>query len=273
MVDGCLRHLDLREIAFHLPAYSRGKLDKSLLVTVPPLFSDEIFWSAAWLLEHCSPGITLAPPYRKDSPVQEWDETDAYLATCDPADELADIIESLMTVAWEYVNRAVNRDCDLTRAAAQNYLSELRIFKAIEDFVSQLVDPVLSDYLMMCALLIYQYDFAIFSMERGKWDEAVPVLDDIAAIRADLAQRDVKGYSENWKTIDATRNAKERAEKRHAPINQKKDALLAEWDATHAEYDSRADFARIISAREKMKERTLYDWIAAHEKKKTSLSS
>ena len=68
-------------------------------------------------------------------------------------------------------------------------------------------------------------------------------------------------------------NGKRSAKVRHATTNQIKDALLIEWDATHAEYDSRADFARIISAREKMKERTLYDWITAHEKKKTSLSS
>lgn len=58
------------------------------------------------------------------------------------------------------------------------------------------------------------------------------------------------------------------ASERHRPMNEKKQSVLAEWDATRDEYNSRADFARIVGDLRGIKERTLYEWIAVHEKTK-----
>lgn len=58
------------------------------------------------------------------------------------------------------------------------------------------------------------------------------------------------------------------AKARHRLTTEKKALLLAEWGATGSEYESRADFARIVSQREGMLYRTLYDWIAAYDRPK-----
>ncbi|WP_312723664.1 hypothetical protein [Stutzerimonas kunmingensis] len=55
---------------------------------------------------------------------------------------------------------------------------------------------------------------------------------------------------------------------RTAESTKRKHTLLKEWDAQKHEYVSRADFARIVSKREGMIERTLYDWITKHERAK-----
>lgn len=60
--------------------------------------------------------------------------------------------------------------------------------------------------------------------------------------------------------------ASKAAKVRHSATAEKKARLLAEWDATGGEYESRADFARIVSQREGMLYRTLYDWIAVHDR-------
>lgn len=74
-------------------------------------------------------------------------------------------------------------------------------------------------------------------------------------------------------TIEAAKTAlsaagRKSANARHAVTNELKARLLEEWDAQKHEYKNRADFARIVSRREKMKERTLYEWIAQHERNK-----
>lgn len=55
---------------------------------------------------------------------------------------------------------------------------------------------------------------------------------------------------------------------RNAETTKLKHRLREEWDAQKHEYESRADFARIVSKREGMIERTLYDWITEHERAK-----
>jgi hypothetical protein len=55
---------------------------------------------------------------------------------------------------------------------------------------------------------------------------------------------------------------------RHRDTEQHKSSILAEWDRDKSGYKSRADFCRIISKRDGLKERTVYTWIANHEKLK-----
>lgn len=52
-------------------------------------------------------------------------------------------------------------------------------------------------------------------------------------------------------------------------VSAHKQRILDEWDETKSSYKSRADFAQIISRRDNLKERTLYDWIGAHKKLNT----
>lgn len=63
----------------------------------------------------------------------------------------------------------------------------------------------------------------------------------------------------------ASLSARERAKKRHSATNEKKERLIKEWSDSSSEYKSRADFCRIISQREGMLYRTLYEWISRHD--------
>lgn len=82
-----------------------------------------------------------------------------------------------------------------------------------------------------------------------------------------------------WSMIQAYKknNALKGANARHKKSTELKIKLMAEWEALHDKdgqldkkygYSSRADFSRIISSREGMKERTLYNWITEHERSK-----
>ena len=89
----------------------------------------------------------------------------------------------------------------------------------------------------------------------------------------DLVQANISSAMLYRETLDAAKEAvsaigRRSANVRHMPTNQQKAAALAEWDTTSGDYKSRADFARIIGKRDRIKERTLYEWIAAHEKSK-----
>lgn len=72
-------------------------------------------------------------------------------------------------------------------------------------------------------------------------------------------------------------NAVKGAKARHKDSAELKIILLAEWDALHDEhgkldkkhgYKGRSDFSRIISKREGIIERTLYNWLTEHERAK-----
>lgn len=69
---------------------------------------------------------------------------------------------------------------------------------------------------------------------------------------------------------EATKKAisKKAANARHRPVNEQKERLMEEWDRDGHSYKSRADFSRIVSRRENIKDRTLYEWIATHDKNK-----
>lgn len=87
-------------------------------------------------------------------------------------------------------------------------------------------------------------------------------------IQRDIADRDGRSFFQSMMDVAGSWEASERATLRHASTNQQKATLLAEWDAQGREYKSRADFARIVSKRDGVKYRTLYDWIAQHDSEK-----
>lgn len=67
----------------------------------------------------------------------------------------------------------------------------------------------------------------------------------------------------------ASQAARKAADARHESNRVKRRAVLAEWDATANEYESRSDFARIISQRDKLKYRTVREWTVEHDKTKS----
>lgn len=90
----------------------------------------------------------------------------------------------------------------------------------------------------------------------------------------DLVHTNIASAALYRETVAAAKEAisalgRRSAKARHSPTNQQKANLLAEWDATASAYESRADFARIVSQREGIKYRTLYEWIAGHDRDKT----
>lgn len=95
-------------------------------------------------------------------------------------------------------------------------------------------------------------------------------VDEFRQALKSVAKPDVNGTVEIVKfTLDAYRKHVwgKGGKARHAGTASLKAKLLAEWDDTHDHYKGQADFARIVSKREGMKERTLYEWISKHRKK------
>jgi len=65
-------------------------------------------------------------------------------------------------------------------------------------------------------------------------------------------------------TTMRSRQAADAAKEKSRKSNEAKAAVLVEWDRDGSEYKSRADFARIVSSRDGLKERTVYRWVTEH---------
>lgn len=68
----------------------------------------------------------------------------------------------------------------------------------------------------------------------------------------------------NAYTTRRSRQAADAAKEKSRKSTEAKAAVLVEWDRDGNEYKSRADFARIVSRRDGLKERTVYDWVTDH---------
>lgn len=246
-----LRHIDLRAVYEQLPTYVPGAV-KPRLANIPPQLCDTLapyFIEMAWAVigfERTTSRRNFEPEY--------------------VADEVGDLIERELE----------GLECEIERDTAKHGLGTA-IYPPLADapltpgesleaflgFASQAQDLVPS-YAPMVCLLIYQYDALCSLYQAGHFESALSVFEAIAETRQTLTHCEAR-HSGDWR---ASHEARERAALRHAPTNQQKAAVLTEWDATSSDYESRADFARIIGKRDGIKERTLYDWIAAHEKSK-----
>ncbi len=121
---------------------------------------------------------------------------------------------------------------------------------------------------IMRAMLIVQFDWLCGYCREGNLEEIMRTFVELLETQRGISELD---GSESLQLLDEflrSINARGLAEQRHARTNQQKSALLTEWETTASEYESRADFARIVSQREGVKYRTLYDWIAAHDRGK-----
>ncbi|WP_448645641.1 hypothetical protein [Pseudomonas mohnii] len=125
------------------------------------------------------------------------------------------------------------------------------------------------DYWQKSSLLIYQYDFLCWLYSKDRISEAFQIYELILRTQSELAASYALSVSSISQTEQVSNLARERANKRHAPTNKVKADLITEWDKTSTEYRSRADFCRIVSQREGLLYRTVYDWIARHDRSKT----
>ncbi|MEB0091802.1 hypothetical protein RHM65_04515 [Pseudomonas sp. CCI4.2] len=117
------------------------------------------------------------------------------------------------------------------------------------------------------ALHVYQYDKLGWAIHKKRFAEAFVITELIAQTRGELDSIFAVHHAQAKQFEQLSAAAKARAHKRHAPTNKIKISLLAEWDESSKEYKSRADFCRIIARRDGIKERTLQEWIQAHQKK------
>ncbi|MEE1923198.1 hypothetical protein V0R50_13080 [Pseudomonas sp. 148P] len=124
------------------------------------------------------------------------------------------------------------------------------------------------DYWQKTSFLAYQYDFLCWLYSKGKFAEGFEVYEMILRNFGEISAKYALNLSFAKQNEIASNIARERAQKRHASTNKKKTELLDEWVRTGAEYKSRADFCRIVSRREGLKERTAQEWIQAYERER-----
>lgn len=145
------------------------------------------------------------------------------------------------------------------RASAKTVIERVTILSIHASFRS-------FDYWQTSSLLIYQYDLLCWLYSKDKIAEAFQVYELILRTFGELSATFALSVSSETQTKAVSNLARERAQKRHAPTNKIKSALLAEWDKNLTEYKSRADFSRIVSQRDGLLYRTVYDWIARHDR-------
>lgn len=175
--------------------------------------------------------------------------------------ELAGLIDEALASVWEVI-------------PGQRRRASKRNPKGLPDqpdrFVYQeIVGRTCTERPALDALLIYQLDRLCGAWQAGQVDEVLALIPDMLAIQRDIGDREGRSFSGEMLELAGSHEARQRAALRHEPTNQRKAAMLTEWDATASEYESRADFARIVSQREGLKYRTLYDWIAVHDRTKS----
>ncbi|WP_426201868.1 hypothetical protein [Pseudomonas sp. TWP3-1] len=175
-----------------------------------------------------------------------------------PAAEVAAEVGDIIEASLERIAMAAEISMPSRRASANvaiSKLTTLSIHASFGDF----------DYWEKISLMTYQYDLLCWLYRKSKIEEAFEVYELILRTHGELATQYAKSFTSALKS----ELARDRATKRHAPTNRIKLDLLAEWDKTSGEYKSRADFCRIISQRDGLLYRTVYDWIATHDRNKS----
>lgn len=122
------------------------------------------------------------------------------------------------------------------------------------------VDPEYEqeDEITLEALAVYQLDCLIGATRSKELTRVLLISSDLFEIQKLLGRRE--------KVQEISTLAAERAKKRHQDMNDRKTEILEDWSINAGGYESRADFVRIMSDLKGIKYRTLYDWIATHDK-------
>ncbi|WP_312379026.1 hypothetical protein [Pseudomonas oryzihabitans] len=125
------------------------------------------------------------------------------------------------------------------------------------------------DHTKKTVLLAYQYDTLCWLYDSGAFDQAFQLSEIIGATKCDLMRLCTIQLAEYKDQEDRTSVARQKAAKRWQQNNEIKARLLAEWDREGDQYESKADFCRIIAQREGLIAKTLEIWIRTHSKKKS----
>lgn len=260
-----LRHIDLRAVYEQLPNYEPGHLRPSLANIPPPLsdtlaiYFEAIAEDAALFYFKFKPIAEGAADSRLLSHLwRDWDSSDL-------AAEVGDLIEIEI---GRFEGAAIERLGQAASLRAPMNEEPLIPGESLDVFLS-FVSDVLSiletetDYFRLLYLLVYQYDALCSLYASGHMEAALDVFESIAEARAGLMHS-------HWLDKNDTRRsreARERAALRHAPTNQRREAVLSEWEEYGSEYQSYSDFARIIIKRDNLQltERAVALWISKYE--------
>jgi hypothetical protein len=246
-----LRHIDLHAVFERLPNYEPGLLKPSL-ANIPPQLCDTLARYLEELAEIARESFEGTPDWRHWEPV-------------DIAAEVGDLIESeLERIAWGTTWPAPLAAVELTHGGAlESFLCFATEANSNEGEANSNEEK---DDLALVCLLVYQYDALCSLFSSGHMDDALAVLESIAETRETLAHCQALGARDYLRS----REARERAVKRHKETNTLRASILKEWEANHGEYEGFSDFARIIIKRDglKVKERTVTKWLSDFHREK-----
>lgn len=229
------RHINLHEIYAQLEDYS--------YFSGPELSNIQYQFGEA--LSCCFEELSHATfPHHQDD---AWTILPPDVVAAEVGDAIEADLELLATVA--------DIELPTRRASARSAINKLAVLSIHASFGEV-------SFARLTSLVVYQYDLLCWLYRKNKIAEAFEVYELILRTQG---QREII-YSRSFDSVKQSEIARERAKKRHAPTNEKKSRLLAEWDSSSTEYKSRADFCRIVSQREHIIYRTLYDWVAAHDR-------
>ncbi|MEN5198468.1 hypothetical protein ABE525_04515 [Pseudomonas wadenswilerensis] len=171
----------------------------------------------------------------------------------DSSDAIQEAIEDSLIPMQLYLDWAEER-----HRFARIARKEERYYAAVSGEL--FVDPEYEqeDEITLEALAVYQLDCLIGATRAKDLNRVLCISADLFEIQKLLGRRE--------KVQEISILAAERAKKRHQDMNDRKTALLEDWAAHSSEYESRADFVRIMSDLKGIKYRTLYDWIASYDK-------
>ncbi|MGG5283148.1 hypothetical protein ACQZ2G_03965 [Pseudomonas viridiflava] len=260
-----LRHIDLKAVYEQLQDYTPSWDFESPLANIQLLFRDN-------LAEYFD---GIAEAVFDDLFGKGWEE----FRPVDVAIEVGDFIEnSLDELATKYAFEAgrfkedPDEDTDADADADAGFLPrpDESVREALDTFWNMTLTKTYdsADYWQLSGLLIYQYDYLCWLYEKGAFSEAFEMFEFIARTRCKIQNIISVGFDKKYSSAAASQRAKKAATQRHAPSNEIKAKLLAEWDKDSGEYKSRADFCRVVGRISGIKERTLGEWIAKHEKSK-----
>lgn len=239
MLCELFRHIDLEEVYKNLQSDTFFNVNAS---NIPEAFRETLSYLFEIIAE-----IAFDPD-------DDWSEHNAI----DVGAEVGDIIEAdIEQIAMEADLLIPSQSA----AAAEviNTLRDMCFHTASHEY----------DYWQKISLLLYQYDLLCWFHGKGEIDHLLDVYELTLRTYGEIQVAEKCHQTTVTQSRAASNIARERAKKRHASTNQKKTELLDEWARTSAEYKSRADFCRILSRRDGVKERTLYEWIQAYERERT----
>lgn len=258
MASRFLRFIDLKEVCELLPSYCQGDFKEFESSSIPAPFIEELMWQFQSFLADTMPAALL-------DEIPEMVYPDEQQAP----DDVAIRLDFYIATIFEFLKIALGDEDEDVRLFAQQACSEFRIYTATQGYYLGMLSHSDSDYVLLTAVLIYQYDTLCWLQKEHLFEEAWYVFDDIASIRCALARMDANKNAEARQEKAKSDNAKARAELRHKDNNLQKLAAMTEWDAKGHTYSSVAAFARHRYKAYSVTERTLYGWVRDHRKTRT----